>query len=338
MTAFRRRVGETLHHAASVMRDAGESDNSVETVKSLVTVIGTFLTAYGIRSKQFANAQSAYSGLQNTKSLYDSQRKYHRTVFMAAASVHNQNRLSSMAYYRTRSELDDRLITNMLDFCLSPFTRIRRSAQSQLETIARVYRGTWVLCFETLFHALQPGTDPDRMKGALYVLRHNPVGISRISRTWRPGQLVRLAECLLNAHHENKASVQALVSKATDDLIASMREPTSYLTDFQVDAVDAAVDRLSESLRYKPDTSLIQRLNISLRDTKALQDDQWDNFVDRVMAIAANPQLNWRYHHSASRLLYVVIRRDKPSDVRLATYFSKGMTDAHPRIRDYGYV
>ena len=320
------------------MRDAGESDNSVETVKSLVTVIGTFLTAYGIRSKQYTNAQNAYSGMQNTKSLYESQRKYHRTIFMAAASVHNQNRLSSMAYYRPRSDLDDRLIGNMLDFCLSPFTRIRRSSQAQLEAIARIYRGTWTLCLPTLFQALQPGTDPDRMKGALYVLRNNPVGISRLARSWTEGQLVRLVECLLSAHHENKASVQALVAKATEELIASMKEPTSHLLEYRCDGVDRAVDQLAGAIRYKPDVELVKRLNDSIRNVKVVQDEQWNILVDRVISIAANPQLNWRYSVAASRILYMVIRRDKPSDVRLAAFFAKSMTAAHPKIRDYGYV
>lgn len=338
VSSFRRRVGETLTRAASVMRDAGESDNSVETVKSLVTVIGTFLTAYGIRAKQFSNAQAAYSGMQSTKSSYESQRKYHRTIFMAAASVHNQNRLTSMAYYRRRSDLDDRLISNMLDFCLSPFTRIRRSAQTQLETIARIYRGIWVLCLSTIFNALQPGTDPDRMKGALYVLRNNPIGINRLSRSWNEGQLVRLVESLLSAHHENKASVQALVAKATEEMIVTMKEPTSHLIEYQCEGVDRAVDQLIAAGRYKPDMDLVKRLNDSIRNVKAVQEEQWNTLVDRVISIAANPQLNWRYSVAASRILYVVVRRDKPSDVRLAAYFAKSMTNAHPKIRDYGYV
>jgi proteasome activator subunit 4 len=53
--AIRQRMGEVLHRAASAMRNAGESDNSVETVRLLVSTIGTLLTAYGIRSKQFSN-------------------------------------------------------------------------------------------------------------------------------------------------------------------------------------------------------------------------------------------------------------------------------------------
>lgn len=333
---FRTRVGETLHRAASVMRDAGESDNSVETVKFLVTTIGTLLTAYGIRSKQFSNAQNAYTGMMASKKLYESQRKHHRSIFMAAASVHHQNRLTTLAYYRVRSELDDKLIGNMLDFCLSPFTRIRRSAQSTLDTIAKVYRGTWVLCFPELFNALQPGTDPDRMKGALYVLRYNHVGITRIARDWR--QLVELTTCLLSAHHENKASVQALVAKATDELISKLKEPTSFDSDVRTEKVDEAAKRLAASLTIKTSTDVVERLHAGLTDKTKQQDQEWDKFVDQVIGIAKSPALNWRYVLSASRFLLGATRRDRPTDERLARFFAENVQNPHPRIRDFGTV
>lgn len=336
VAAFRARVGETLHKAASALRDAAGSDNSVESIKLLVTTISTYLTAYGIRSRAFSDSQNAYTGMAASKKLYESQRKHHRQVFMAAANVHAQNRLSSVSYYRSRSALDDKLIINMLDFCLSPFVRIRRQAQGSLENLSKLYRGTWVLCFPTLFDALQSGTDPDRMKGALYVLRYNGVGIGRIARDWR--QLVELAECLLNAHHENKASVQALVHKAIDELISGMKEPNSHLIDVAMDKVDAAAMSMEQIIRYKPDPDLIQRLHEGIKGVVAKQDEQWDIFVDRVIGIAQNPQLNWRYQLAASRFLLAAARRDRPTDVRMAKFFVQGMINPHPRIRDFGTV
>lgn len=336
VAAFRERLGETLHRAASALRDAGESDNSVETVRLIVTTIGTFLTAYGIRSKQFANAQTAYTGMMASKILYATQRKYHRSIFMAAASVHHQSRLTTLAYYRVRSALDDKLIGNMLDFCLSPFMRIRRAAQGQLETISKLYRGTWVLCFPLLFDALQPGSDPDRMKGALYVLRYNHIGIQRIGRDWR--QLVELAECLLNAHHENKASVQALIAKATDELIRKMKEPSSFTVDIRTEKVDAAADAVANVIKAQPDQSVISRLVDGLQSRTVQQDQQWNIFIDRVIAIAQKPQLNWRYTLSACRFLMKVMRRDKPVDTRLAQFFIANVQNPHPKIRDFGTV
>jgi proteasome activator subunit 4 len=323
-----------LHRAASALRDAGESDNSVETVRLLVTTIGTFLTAYGIRSKQFSNAQAAYSGMLNTKKLYESQKKHHRSIFMAAASVHHQNRLTTLAYYRVRSALDDKLIVNLLDFCLSPFVRIRRASQSTLETIAKIYRGTWVLCFPALFQALQPGTDPDRMKGALYVLRYNHVGIPRIGRDWR--HLFELTECLLNAHHENKASVQALVAKATDELIGQIKQPSSFDLHVGVEKTEAAAEALVGLISYKPNEEVVGRLRQGMRDRITQQDGQWEVFIEKVLRIAADPTLNWRYVLAASRFLYQMTRKDRPTDIRLARFFAENVLNPHPRIRDFG--
>ncbi|WVR08974.1 hypothetical protein IAU60_006033 [Kwoniella sp. DSM 27419] len=336
VAGFRNRVGEVLHRAACVMRTAGQSDNSVDTVKLLVTTIGTYLTAYGVRSKQYGSAQNAYTGMMATKKMYESQRKHHRTIFLAAASVHHQNRLTTLAYYRHRSELDDKLIVNMLDFCLSPFVRVRRSSQSTLDSIGKLYRGTWVLCFPTLFDALKPGTDPDVMKGALYVLRYNSMGLHRIAKDWR--QLLQLTEQLLGAHHENKASVQALVSKATDELISRIKEPVSFDLDLRSERLHAAADNLVASLTNKPDSGVIQRIHQGHLDRLAHQDQQWDLFVDRVIDIAGTPGLNWRYVLSASRFLLSVMRRDKPTDLRLAKYFMENVQNPHPRIRDYGTV
>ena len=334
--SFRQRVGETFHRASSVMRGAGDSDNSVEAVKLLVTAIGTLLTAYGIRSKQFANAQASYIGTMVAKKVYEGQRKHHRSVLMAAATVHHQNRLTTLAYYRVRSSLDDRLIRSMLDFCISPFVRVRRSAQSQLEAIAKLYRGTWVLFFPMLFDALQPGTDPDIMKGALYVIRYNHVGLTRIAGDWR--QLVQLTECLLNAHHENKASVQGLVAKATDELVSKIEEPLSIDLHIRTERIDAAANNLSHAMRRKPDPQIISDIHQGIKDRKKIQDSQSDAFVQRVLAIATNPQLNWRYVLSACRFLLAVTRRDRPIDTRLARFFAENAQNPHPRIREYGTV
>ncbi|ORX39177.1 putative membrane protein [Kockovaella imperatae] len=333
---IRRHIGETLTRAATAMRDAGQSDNSVEAVKLLVTTMGTLLTAYGIRAKQFSTAQAALNGIMATKKLYEGQRKFHRSIFLAAASVHHQNRLTTLAYNRVRSGLDDRLIVNLLDFCLSPFTRIRRSAQHVLETVARLYRGTWVLAFPKLFEALQPGTDPDTMKGALYVLRYNTLGIARIARDWR--QLPRLVECLLSAHHENKASIQTLISKATEELLGSLRTTTTYEVNVRVQEVDAAVGSLDEYLTRKTSPKVVEELHNALVESRQFQDAQYDRFVDKLITIASDPSLNWRYVISASRFLLVCVRRDIPTDVRLAKYFGENAQNPHPRIRDFSMI
>jgi hypothetical protein len=104
---LRDRIAQMLHRAATIMRDgdAGESE-SVEPVKFTVTTIGTLLTSYGVKNKQYSGAQVSFSGMQASKKIYEGQRKHlvsrcdtcramvaeivQRYVFMAAASVHHR--------------------------------------------------------------------------------------------------------------------------------------------------------------------------------------------------------------------------------------------------------
>ena len=148
--------------------------------------------------------------------------------------------------------------------------------------------------------------------------------------------MVQLTECLLNAHHENKASVQALVTKATEELIATIKEPSSLDIETDTEKVDAAADSLSSYLRRKPDMGVVTQLRQGLKGLIALQDQEYDSFVDKVLTISKNPNLNWRYVWSASRFLYCMTRRDKPTDLRLARFFAENVQNPHPRIRDFG--
>ncbi|WVQ81077.1 hypothetical protein IAT38_003199 [Cryptococcus sp. DSM 104549] len=334
--AFRHRIGETLSRAAAAMRTAGQSDNSVDAVKILVTTIGTYLTAYGVRAKQYSGSQTALDGMIGTKKLVEGQRKHHRTIFLASAAINHQTRLTTLAYNRERSELDDKLIVNLLDFCLSPFVRVRRSAQSTIDAVGKLYRGTWVLCFPQLFDALKPGTDPDVMKGALYTLRYSTMGIARIARDWR--QLLTLTELLLGAHHENKASIQGLVHKAADELIAQIQEPVCFDMDVRLDKVYTAADELETLIAHKPSQETVAKIREGTIARLAHQDEQWDIFVNRVGAVARDTTLNWRYVLWASRCLLAAERRDRPTDLRLTEFFMESIQNVHPRIRDYGIV
>jgi proteasome activator subunit 4 len=128
------------------------------------------------------------------------------------------------------------------------------------------------------------------------------------------------------------------VTKAIEELLGSMREPLSGLVEYRVEGLDKAIDSMVEVIRYKPDLELVQRFNGNLRKVKSAQDEQWDILVDRVIAIASTPQLNWRYVLSASRILLQVQRRDRPTDVRMAKFHAQAMLNAHPRLRDYAIV
>lgn len=331
---FRQRTGEMLNRAATILRTAGDSDNSVDCVKLLLNAIGSFLLAYGMRSKKYISASNAYETLRTTKRLFEGQRMHHRSVLLGASQVHHSNRLMNASYYRNRSPLDDKLIQSVLEFCLSPFVRIRRRAQTHFDSISKTYRGTQVLSLPTLFDALQPGTDPDRMKGALYVLRYNVIGIMKIVPDWCC--LVQHVDSLLNAHHEPKASIQTLVIKAMEETVTKVREPTMFQYDVGTEAVDQAADDLTALISIKPDAQLIEAVKAADDARIKYQEEQYDLLVDHIRKNAADTSLNWRYQQAATRFLFSLVRRDRPTDVRLVDTFLQTAMNPHPRIRDYG--
>jgi hypothetical protein len=56
------------------------------------------------------------------------------------------------ALYRRRSELDDRLLRNLIEFSLASYTRVRRQAQSVMQSIFGVR------CFlHSIIHSLSYG-------------------------------------------------------------------------------------------------------------------------------------------------------------------------------------
>lgn len=218
---------------------------------------------------------------------------------------------------------------------LDQVTRVRPVDNLNLVILAdnQIFIGCSVLCYQSLFDALKPGTDPDRMKGALYVLRNNAVGQSRIMKDWRIlGEYIQL---LLRSYHQEKASVSALVAKTIDEALGLIREPTSLRIEARSELADAAVARLEASLGKPLHAYMIEC--VIEGHIKRIKEEEvaWNEFVDQVLSIAEEPELSWRFALSALRFLSLVMRRDRRADPRLAKFFLSRVTSDHPRIRDY---
>jgi proteasome activator subunit 4 len=121
-----------------------------------------------------------------------------------------------------------------------------------------------------------------------------------------------------------------------EELIGSMDEPCSLRMDIRTEAMDAAVDDVLSIMTKKVDPALVEEVKGSVLLRTEIQDREWDRLVDRLIEIAGSPNLNWRYVLWACKLLYAILRKDRPIDTRIAKFFVDLVQNAHPRIRDYG--
>ena len=58
--------------------------------------------------------------------MWSKQKENTRLVFVKRAQVYHSGRVYMHALYRRRSALDDKLLADLVELCLSPYTRVRR--------------------------------------------------------------------------------------------------------------------------------------------------------------------------------------------------------------------
>lgn len=145
--------------------------------------------------------------------MWPRQKENSRQVFLKRAQAYHAGRIYLHSLYRRRSALDDLLLEALVELSLSPYTRVRRydsqfiiittsmvnpkrgsrHAQAVLHNacgvrlISSIFRSNLLInmqyylrstryCLPMLLRALDKGSDPDRMKGALYVLWNKGIG------------------------------------------------------------------------------------------------------------------------------------------------------------------
>lgn len=111
-------------------------------------------------------------------------------TMLKRAHLYHYSRMYLNAMYRERSPLDDELIHDLVELSLSQYTRLRRYCQSVVRSVSEVclplfsirngltyasqrYIRSTRSFLPALCDSLTAGTDPDRMKGALYMLWDN---------------------------------------------------------------------------------------------------------------------------------------------------------------------
>jgi proteasome activator subunit 4 len=68
----------------------------------------------------------AYVGLNSLNRSWSKQKDNSRLIFVKRAHVYHSGRVYMHALYRRRSQLDDRLLDELVELSLSQYTRVRR--------------------------------------------------------------------------------------------------------------------------------------------------------------------------------------------------------------------
>ncbi|KAI0067754.1 hypothetical protein BV25DRAFT_1834775 [Artomyces pyxidatus] len=313
----RRRFGDVLHLAALALGQDHQGEDHIDAVLLVAKGIDVYLLDYAISRGDFDSLQKNYSQARSLNRAWPKQKEKSRLVYMKRAQVYHSGRVYMHALYRRRSELDDHLLVDLLELSLSPYTRVRRHAQSVLHNASGYYVRSTKLILPRLYDALTKGTDPDRMKGALYILWNK--GIDPKDPTLYGRYLLALLDC----QHEEKPSIQKLVTSLSQEAVSNLNEETTR-TDAYVDntpGVDATLDALKgEFTAALIDEDLLQEAKTKGRARVLARQERYQFTIDSIVEIAKKPtthSLAQGYHSFGRRCNAIHRTYDEPAPVSL---------------------
>lgn len=330
-SAYRERFGRVLHKAVSVFEtDVG--DSSIDSVRLTVRSIGTLIARYGVDQKTYANLWKGHMYLEKQARCWPRQKEYPRYIWVRRMEIYHSARLRLNAQRRTRSALDDSLVKDLVSLSISSFVKVRKVAQATLAAVCPMYDGLVPMIVPLLLPHLKAGTDPDVMKGTIYVLAFSAITTFAIDdhRFMAPYILT-----ILNGQHQEKPSVQSLIGAILDKALDLMQEPITLLIGQECDkgtetAMKALLGELPPSAT---DPELRQKVRAGVIESKQSLDKAYEELTPQLLQIAESNTTHWKYAVTTARLLRILLRRDVATSPEVAKYFVGKIPDSQPVLR-----
>ncbi|KAI0094551.1 ARM repeat-containing protein [Irpex rosettiformis] len=331
--AHRARFGNVIHRATTVLQHNQEGEDHIDAVISISKAIDVYLLEYAMTRSTFDSLQQAYTVSRDSNRMWPRQKENSRQVFLKRAQAYHAGRNYLHSLYRRRSELDDKLLDDLVDLSLSPYTRVRRHSQAVFHNACGYFLRSGRYCMPKLLQTLEKGTDPDRMKGALYVLWNKGTASYALAD---PHFHVKYLRALLECQHQEKPSIQKLVGQLATDATALLTEEAVHTDAFNegIPGVEAAIEQLATE--FSPslmDQALLAEASKKGPIRRQLKVRRHEEAISSILEFSSRPSTHWRYVQFASKFLFNLIRRDAPVSASLAKFFADHCTSPHSSIR-----
>ncbi|KDQ20580.1 hypothetical protein BOTBODRAFT_169318 [Botryobasidium botryosum FD-172 SS1] len=340
VAAHRARFGKFLHRA-SVSLLQSEGEDHIEIVTTVTKGIDVYLLDYGVARETFATAQKNLEVYKEQAQMWAKQEMFPRMVWIKHAMVQFSARMYLQGLYRRRTELVDLLVNDLVDFSLSPYVRVRRTAQivllSVIQYFTRAARVVLSKVFDALDNEIKRGKDanPDRQKGALHLLWSKDLRTYALSYSPWAGKYLTV---LLELQHQEKPSIQKLVQTLVHDSLPHLSEEHLQLFTYNAElpGVTNATRALEDDLPAAIiPADLVKEAKAKLPARIQRKEAMYDQTINNMIEVIHRPKTHWRYAQSATRYLISMLRKDRPPHPELAKIFLRGACSDHATMRYY---
>ncbi|KAJ4417512.1 Proteasome activator BLM10 [Neurospora sp. IMI 360204] len=216
---LREEVGRTLSQTHSFL-NANQQDD-VACFTALYSAYRTWITDVGIErsAHPLERLTRLYKADISPFKISGLRKEYPRPLLIKRADAYQLQRVKYNSAYRTKSELDQRLLLDLAESCTSSYADVRRVAQSAQDSSLKVIIGGRPLVIPVILKALRKALDDadhDRIKGAMYTLFFTTL-LKTCMKDWRfAPELMRL---YIETASVDKTSIQNLGATALYPLI-----------------------------------------------------------------------------------------------------------------------
>jgi proteasome activator subunit 4 len=321
---IRERTGKVLHEVHRFLTEKQEDD--VPCFGALYTAYRSWFIDVGIeRSAHVLDRVTRLLAADIQPYKVSGIRKdYPRPLLVRRANVYHLQRLRHNAAPRPRSELDERLLLDIAESCVSLYTDIRRNAQSAGESALKAVWGSRLLVIPPLIKALQKAVrenDHARIKGALYSLLFGSLA-KTVGRHWK--YTPALIKAYIDASAVDKPSVQKLCSGAVYQIMDYGRpmERMAVLDQEIINSIAPAED-VEDKIEQKRKTINHKRIVIEKRKA-----DLAEELVNLARAS------HWKIASRAATIVVSMgLRFDYVASDNFVNLVTLGSIDSHPGLR-----
>ncbi|KAJ5707112.1 hypothetical protein N7488_006913 [Penicillium malachiteum] len=249
---------------------------------------------------------------------------YPRALLVRRANVYHLQRLRHNAAPRPRSKLDELLLFDLAESCVSLYTETRRNAQNASESALKCVWGGRTLIIPPLLKALQTGVkenDHARIKGALFSLLLSSIA-KTAGRNWK--YTPALIRTFLDASAVDKPSVQKICSSAIFQIMDYGRsmERMAILDQSIVEAIVPSGD-VTEDIEQK---------RVAINKRRAAVEKKKSELAEELVDLARVS--HWKIASRAATIVVTMgLRFDYIASENLMNLVAQGSIDDHPGLR-----
>ncbi|KAF5864694.1 hypothetical protein ETB97_006971 [Aspergillus alliaceus] len=321
---IRERAGWVLHEVHRFLSDKQEDD--VPCFSALYSAYRSWFVDVGIeRSAHVLDRVTRLLAADiHPYKMSGIRKDYPRPLLVRRANVYHLQRLRHNAAPRRRSQLDELLLLDIAESCVSLYTETRRNAQSAGESALKAVWGSRLLVIPPLIKALQKGireNDHARIKGALFSLLLSSVA-KTVGRHWKYAPT--LVRTFIDASAVDKPSVQRICSGAVYQIMEYGRAMERM----------AILDRnIVETIAPKKDVQdeILQKRK-GINSKRALIEKKKADLAEELVNLARVS--HWKVASRAATIVITMgLRFDYVASENLIELVTQGSIDDHPGLR-----